>query len=82
MNKEITKAMNRKEKKQMKTSMAIILVLALALGIVCFEAWIGMLLFNWVFGCAFTLTFWQALGVVCALFTFVGGFFKSSSKNN
>ena len=62
----------------MKTLMAIILVL----GIVCFEAWIGMLLFNWVFGCAFTLTFWQALGVVCALFTFVGGFFKSISKNN
>ena len=65
----------------MKTLMAIILVL----GIVCFEAWIGMLLFNWVgglFGCAFTLTFWQALGVFCALFTFVGGFFKSISKNN
>lgn len=68
----------------MKT-MAIILVLALVLGIVCFEAWIGMLLFNWVaglFGCAFTLTFWQAFGVFCALLSFVGGFFKSSSKSN
>ena len=60
----------------------VILALALVFGVGCFEAWIGMLLFNWVFGCAFTLTFWQALGVVCALFTFVGGFFKSSSKNN
>ena len=40
----------------------VILALALALvfGVVCFEAWIGMLLFNWVmglFGCAFALTF-------------------------
>ena len=64
----------------MKTLMAIILVL----GIVCFEAWIGMLLFNWVmglFGCAFSLTFWQAFGV-WALLSFVGGFFKSSSKNS
>ena len=61
----------------MKTLMAIILVL----GIVCLEAWIGMLLFNWVFGCAFTLTFWQAFGV-CVLLSFVGGFFKSSSKSN
>ena len=62
----------------------VILALALVFGVVCFEAWIGMLLFNWVmglFGCAFALTFWQAFGV-CALLSFVGGFFTSSSKNN
>ena len=62
----------------------VILALALVFGVVCFEAWIGMLLFNWVVGlfdCAFTLTFWQAFGV-CALLSFVGGFFTSSSKNN
>ena len=47
----------------------VLLVIALVFGIVCFEAWIGMLLFNWLmglFGCAFSLTFWQALGVVWA----------------
>lgn len=62
----------------------VILALALMFGVGCFEAWIGMLLFNWVmglFGCAFTLTFWQAFGV-WALLSFVGGFFKSSSKSN
>ena len=62
----------------------VILALGLVFGVVCFEAWIGMLLFNWVmglFGCAFTLTFWQAFGV-CALLSFVGGFITSSSKNN
>ena len=68
----------------MKNLMVIILALALVFGIVCLEAWIGMLLFNWVtslFGCMFILTFWQAFGV-CALLSFVGGFFKSSSKND
>jgi uncharacterized membrane protein YuzA (DUF378 family) len=68
----------------MKTLMTIILTLALAFGLTCFEAWIGMLLFNWVaglFGCAFTLTFWQALGI-CALLSFVSSFFKINSKKN
>ena len=62
----------------------IILGLALVFGALCLEAWIGMLLFNWVvslFGSAFALTFWQAFGV-CVLLSFVGGFFKSSSKND
>ena len=66
----------------MKTLMTIILTLALAFGLTCFEAWIGMLLFNWVvglFGCTFILTFWQALGI-CALLSFVGNFFKTKSK--
>lgn len=68
----------------MATLLAIIIVLALVFGVVCFEAWIGMLIFNWVmglFGVAFVLTFWQAFGV-CILLSFVGGFFKSSSSSS
>lgn len=68
----------------MKTFLIVIGVLALVYGAVCLEAWIGMLIFNWVmglFGVAFTLTFWQAFGV-CVLLSFVGGFFKSSSSNS
>jgi hypothetical protein len=68
----------------MKEIALILVVLALAFGIVCFEAWIGMLLFNWVaglFGCAFALTFWQAFGI-CVLLDFVGSFFRTNSKKN
>lgn len=68
----------------MKILMTIILTLALAFGLVCLEAWIGMLLFNWVadlFGWTFILTFWQAFGF-CFLLNFVSSFFKSSSKKN
>ena len=63
--------------------LVVILAIALVFGIVCLEAWIGMLLFNWVmvlFGCTFALNFWQAFGI-CVLLSFVGGFFKSSSKS-
>ena len=63
--------------------LAVILAIALVFGIVCLEAWVGMLLFNWVmvlFGCTFALNFWQAVGI-CGLLNFVGGFFKSSSKS-
>lgn len=68
----------------MKTLKTIILVLVLTFGIVCFEAWLGMLLFNWVvglFGCTFILTFWQTFGI-CILLDFVGSFFRTKSKNN
>jgi hypothetical protein len=68
----------------MKSFAAIMLIIALVAGIVCFEAWLGMVIFNWVMGlfnCSFTLTFWQAFGV-CVLLSFVGSFFKSSSKSN
>lgn len=68
----------------MGTFLAVIIVLALVFGVVCFEAWIGMLIFNWVmglFGVAFALTFWQTFGV-CVLLSFVGGFFKSSSSSS
>ena len=61
-----------------------ILSLALAFVIALIEAWVGMLLFNWVaglLGWAFALTFWQTFAV-CILLTFVGGFFKSSSKKS
>ena len=68
----------------MGTFLAIILVIALAFGLVCFEAWIGMVIFNWVmglFGVAFALTFWQAFGI-CILLSFIGSFFKSSSSTS
>lgn len=68
----------------MGTFLAIILVIALAFGLVCFEAWIGMVIFNWVmglFGVAFALTFWQAFGI-WILLSFIGSFFKSNSSTS
>lgn len=68
----------------MKTLLAVILAIGLVFGIVCFEAWIGMLLFNWVmtlFGVAFSLTFWQSFGVWCLL-SFVGGFFRTTVRKD
>ena len=68
----------------MKTMLTIILVIIVTFGLYCLEAWVGMLLFNWVMGLlgyAFMLTFWQTFGI-CVLLTFIGGFFKSSSEKN
>lgn len=68
----------------MKTFITIILIIAIALGCACFEAWIGMLLFNWVmglFGCSFTLTFLQAFGIF-ALLNFLTGSFSAILKKN
>ena len=68
----------------METVLTVILGIVITFGIYCLEAWIGMLLFNWVMGLlgyAFMLTFWQAFGI-CILLTFIVGFFKSSSKKN
>lgn len=59
------------------------IVLALVFGCLCLEAWLCMLLFNWVialFGGAFAFTFWQAFGIVLVL-SFIGSFFKGSSSN-
>lgn len=61
----------------------VIVVLALVFGCICLEAWLGMLLFNWVislFGGTFTFTFWQTFGIVLLL-SFIGGFFKGTSSN-
>lgn len=69
--------------KRMSTLLAVIIVIALVFGILCFEGWIFMLLANWVlslFSVAFAFTFWQAFGVVLLL-SFIGGFFKSSSSS-
>lgn len=58
------------------------IVLALVFGCLCLEAWLCMLLFNWVitlFGGAFALTFWQAFGIVLVL-SFIGSFFRGSSS--
>ena len=68
----------------METLLVVILVIGLVFGVVCLEAWVGMLIFNWVmglFGVTFALTFWQAFGV-CVLLSFIGGFFKSSSSSS
>ncbi len=68
----------------MKTFMTIIAILAIAFGCICLEAWLGMLIINWVvglFGGAWTITFWQSFGV-CVLLGFVGGFFRGSSKKD
>lgn len=68
----------------MKNFCAVILALVMTFGVACLEAWIGMILFNWVaglLGWVFVLTFWQAFAV-CILLTFVGGFFKSNSKKS
>lgn len=66
----------------MKVFGVIVIALAVAFACISLEGVILMWLFNWVcglFGAAFALTFWQAFGV-CALLTFVGGFFKNSSS--
>lgn len=67
----------------MSTLLAVIIVIALVFGVLCFEGWIFMLLANWVlslFSVAFAFTFWQAFGVVLLL-SFIGGFFKNSSSS-
>ena len=67
-----------------KGCLVAILVIALAFGIICAEAGIGMLIFNWVMGlfnCAFTITFWQSFGV-CILLSFIGGFFRTTVHKN
>ena len=61
----------------------VIVTLALIFGVTCLEAWLGMLLFNWVialFGGNFAFTFWQTFGIVVAL-SFIGKFFKSTASN-
>lgn len=72
-------------KKYTPVEMILIAVIALAIvfGCICLEAWLGMLLSNWVialFGGAFAFTFWQAFGIVLVL-SFIGSFFKGSSSN-
>lgn len=67
----------------MSTLLAVIIVIALVFGVLCFEGWVFMLLANWVlslFSVAFAFTFWQAFGVVLLL-SFIGGFFKNSSSS-
>lgn len=68
----------------MKTFMTIIAILAVAFGFACLEAWLGMLIVNWVvglFGGTWAITFWQSFGA-CILLGFVGGFFKGGSTSN
>jgi hypothetical protein len=60
----------------------IVASLALAFGFGCAESWLFMKIANWVLGLfnvAFKLTFWQSFGI-CALLSFIGGFFKTTSS--
>ena len=64
--------------KKTKLRLTGLLIIGLMFGFVCFEAWIATFLINWIiglFGCDFTLTFWQCVGI-CALLSFVVSFFK------
>ena len=66
-----------------ETALTVVIALVLAFVVTCIEAWIGMLLFNWVialFGGTFALTFWQTFGIVVAL-SFIGKFFKNNSSS-
>lgn len=68
--------------KNVKSLLSLVLGLLIVAGFMCFESWIFMLIANWVFSLlnfAFAFTFPQAFGV-CLLLSFVGGFFKKSSK--
>lgn len=58
--------------------LGVILGLAIVFAVVCVEAFIGMIIFNWVMGLlgiSLVASFWQAFGV-CLLLSFVGGFFR------
>lgn len=60
----------------------VVTSLALAFGFGCAESWLFMKIANWVLGLfnvAFKLTFWQSFGI-CALLSFIGGFFKTTSS--
>lgn len=60
---------------------AILICLVLLFAIVSFQAWIFMLLWNWLIGgvLGYTLlTFWQSMGAI-VLLNLIGGFFKGTS---
>ena len=66
------------------TIVVVILVFAIAFGLLMFEAWIFMLLWNWIVGEVIgwiTFSFWEAVGVTLLL-DIIGGFFKSSISVN
>jgi hypothetical protein len=58
--------------------LAVLITLALAFGIMCLEAWVFMLLLNWLVPLVvsgFAISFWQSFGLILLL-DIVGGFFK------
>ena len=63
----------------------VIVALALVFGGMCFEAWIFMLLWNWIvpifWATAPHLGFWVSFGVMMLL-NLIGGFFKSRVSVN
>lgn len=66
-----------------KTIGVVTLIIALIIGAICLQAWVFMLLANWVLGLfkvAFTFSFIQSVGVTMLL-DFIGGFFKKNSSS-
>lgn len=63
----------------------VIVALALIFGAMCLEAWIFMLLWNWIapifWATAPHLGFWVSFGAMM-LFNLIGGFFKSRVSVN
>ena len=66
------------------TIMVVILIFAIVIGLFLLEAWVFMLLWNWIVGDLIgwiTFTFWESVGVTLLL-DIIGGFFKSSVTVN
>jgi hypothetical protein len=61
---------------------AVILILAIAFGIICFGSWIVMLLWNATLSAIFgisTISFWQAMGIKLLINFLFGWKFSSHS---
>ena len=66
----------------MKTFLFVVLCLALAFGVMCFEAWLLMLLWNWLMPILniATVTFWQAFGIGLLIDILFGGIRVTCSR--
>lgn len=67
----------------MKTFFWVLFALAIVFGIMCLEAWVIMLLWNWLMPLIFTdivqFTFWQMFGI-CLLVDLLFGGIKVSFR--
>lgn len=70
------------------TIITFILVVAITFGVMCFNSWLIMLLWNAVLTSVFgwtTITFWQTFGICLIIWLLCGGIgklFKATQKNN
>lgn len=69
--------MNKKDLGCLGWTLAIIVGLAIVFGLACFEAWILMLLWNWIMPSLFpsvpTIGFWLAFGIMMLCNILFGG---------